>query len=95
MMEPVAVWNPFDVLLERDSNRNERADLAFGDRAHTTTPSLASSKSNLSHRSSPSETDKRTRGPRHTVWLTRGRLQWSRSTRAWTSRTLPVYGSPG
>jgi Polysaccharide pyruvyl transferase len=30
MMEPVEAWNPFDVLLERDSNRNERADLAFG-----------------------------------------------------------------
>jgi Polysaccharide pyruvyl transferase len=30
MMEPIEEWNPFDVLLERDSNRNERADLAFG-----------------------------------------------------------------
>jgi Polysaccharide pyruvyl transferase len=29
MMEPVEEWNPFDVLLERDSNRSERADLAF------------------------------------------------------------------
>jgi hypothetical protein len=29
MIEPVEAWNPFDVLLERDSNRNERADLAF------------------------------------------------------------------
>jgi hypothetical protein len=29
MMEPVEEWNPFDVLLERDSNRNERPDLAF------------------------------------------------------------------
>jgi hypothetical protein len=30
MIEPVEVWNPFDVLLERDSDRSERADLAFG-----------------------------------------------------------------
>jgi hypothetical protein len=30
MIEPVEVWNPFDTLLERDSNRRERADLAFG-----------------------------------------------------------------
>jgi Polysaccharide pyruvyl transferase len=30
MIEPVEVWNPFDVLLERDSSRNARADLAFG-----------------------------------------------------------------
>jgi Polysaccharide pyruvyl transferase len=30
MIEPVEVWNPFDVLLERDSKRSERADLAFG-----------------------------------------------------------------
>jgi hypothetical protein len=29
MMERVEEWNPFDVLLERDSNRNERPDLAF------------------------------------------------------------------
>ena len=29
MIEPVEAWNPFDVLLERDSNRSERADLAF------------------------------------------------------------------
>jgi hypothetical protein len=29
MIEPVEAWNPFDVLLERDSNRNKRADLAF------------------------------------------------------------------
>jgi hypothetical protein len=30
MIEPVEVWNPFDTLLERDSNRTERGDLAFG-----------------------------------------------------------------
>jgi len=30
MTQPVDVWNPFDVLFERDSNRGERADLAFG-----------------------------------------------------------------
>jgi hypothetical protein len=30
MTEPVDVWNPFDVLLERDSNRAERPDLSFG-----------------------------------------------------------------
>jgi len=30
MIEPIEDWNPFDVLLERDSNRNKRADLAFG-----------------------------------------------------------------
>jgi len=29
MIEPVEAWHPFDVLLERDSNRNKRADLAF------------------------------------------------------------------
>jgi len=29
MMAPVDEWNPFDVLLERDSGRAERADLAF------------------------------------------------------------------
>lgn len=29
MMAPVEEWNPFDVLLERDSSRTERADLAF------------------------------------------------------------------
>jgi hypothetical protein len=29
MIEPVEAWNPFDVLLERDSNRTKRADLAF------------------------------------------------------------------
>jgi hypothetical protein len=29
MTDPVEEWNPFDVLLERDSNRNERPDLAF------------------------------------------------------------------
>jgi hypothetical protein len=30
MIESVEAWNPFDVLLERDSNRKELADLAFG-----------------------------------------------------------------
>jgi Polysaccharide pyruvyl transferase len=30
MIEPIEAWNPFDVLLERDSNRTERADMAFG-----------------------------------------------------------------
>jgi polysaccharide pyruvyl transferase WcaK-like protein len=30
MIEPVGAWNPFDILLERDSDRSERADLAFG-----------------------------------------------------------------
>jgi glycosyltransferase involved in cell wall biosynthesis len=30
MIEPVEVWNPFDTLLERDSNRSERTDLSFG-----------------------------------------------------------------
>jgi Polysaccharide pyruvyl transferase len=30
MIAPVAEWNPFDVLLERDSDQNERADLVFG-----------------------------------------------------------------
>jgi Polysaccharide pyruvyl transferase len=29
MTDPVEEWNPFHVLLERDSNRNERPDLAF------------------------------------------------------------------
>jgi Polysaccharide pyruvyl transferase len=29
MIDPVDVWNPFDVLLERDSTRTERADLAY------------------------------------------------------------------
>ena len=29
MIDPVAEWNPFDVLLERDSDRRERPDLAF------------------------------------------------------------------
>jgi Polysaccharide pyruvyl transferase len=29
MTEPIEAWNPFDVLLERDSNRTARADLAF------------------------------------------------------------------
>jgi hypothetical protein len=29
MIEPVEAWNPFDVLLERDSSRKARADVAF------------------------------------------------------------------
>ena len=29
MIEPVTAWNPFDVLLERDSDRLSRPDLAF------------------------------------------------------------------
>ena len=29
MLEPVADWNPFDVLLERDSDRARRPDLVF------------------------------------------------------------------
>ena len=34
MIDPVDEWNPFDVLLERDSTRSEHADLGF--RAHCT-----------------------------------------------------------
>jgi hypothetical protein len=29
MVKPIGEWNPFDVLLERDSDRAERADLTF------------------------------------------------------------------
>jgi hypothetical protein len=29
MLEPLEVWNPFDLLLERDSSRTSRAELAF------------------------------------------------------------------
>ena len=34
MIDPVEEWNPFDVLLERDSTRSGHADLGFG--AHST-----------------------------------------------------------
>ena len=33
LIEPVAAWNPFDVLLERDSDRGARPDLAFASTA--------------------------------------------------------------
>jgi hypothetical protein len=29
MIEPVEAWNPFDLLLERDSNRTARPDISF------------------------------------------------------------------
>src|SRR5262245_56164223 len=29
MLEPVETWNPFDLLLERDSDRSSRADITF------------------------------------------------------------------
>jgi hypothetical protein len=29
MLDPVESWNPFDLLLERDSNRSSRADITF------------------------------------------------------------------
>lgn len=37
MIEPVETWNPFDVLIERDSNRTARPDLAFLAESHKRT----------------------------------------------------------
>ena len=35
MLEPIAAWNPFDVLLARDSDQEANADVAFAGRAET------------------------------------------------------------